>query len=61
MAGRAAGILVLVGVVNLPVIHYSVEWWNTLHGRLDADAAEYRPAMSALAAALGHRQLPAAL
>ncbi|MBE7290484.1 heme ABC transporter permease [Salmonella enterica subsp. enterica serovar Kentucky] len=31
MAGRAAGILVLVGVVNLPVIHYSVEWWSTLH------------------------------
>ncbi len=27
----ARGILVLVGVVNLPVIHYSVEWWNTLH------------------------------
>ncbi|AUX73272.1 heme ABC transporter permease [Erwinia pyrifoliae] len=31
MAGRAAGILILVGVVNLPVIHYSVQWWNTLH------------------------------
>lgn len=31
IAGRAAGILVLVGVVNLPIIHYSVEWWNTLH------------------------------
>ena len=31
MAGRAAGILVLIGVVNLPIIHYSVEWWNTLH------------------------------
>lgn len=31
LAGRAAGILVLVGVVNLPIIHYSVEWWNTLH------------------------------
>lgn len=30
-AGRAVGILVLVGVVNLPVIHYSVVWWNTLH------------------------------
>lgn len=28
---RAAGILALVGVVNLPIIHYSVEWWNTLH------------------------------
>lgn len=31
VAGRAAGILILVGVVNLPVIHYSVAWWNTLH------------------------------
>ncbi|MFZ4831554.1 heme ABC transporter permease [Rouxiella sp. Mn2063] len=30
-AGRAAGILVLVGVVNIPIIHYSVQWWNTLH------------------------------
>lgn len=28
---RAAAILTLVGVVNIPVIHYSVEWWNTLH------------------------------
>ncbi len=30
-AARAAGILALVGVVNIPIIHYSVEWWNTLH------------------------------
>ncbi|WKE66770.1 heme ABC transporter permease [Gallaecimonas kandeliae] len=30
-AGRAAGLLALVGVVNLPIIHYSVQWWNTLH------------------------------
>jgi heme exporter protein C len=28
---RAAGILALVGIVNLPIIKYSVEWWNTLH------------------------------
>jgi heme exporter protein C len=28
---RAAAILSLIGVVNLPVIHYSVTWWNTLH------------------------------
>ena len=28
---RAAAILALVGVVNLPIIHFSVEWWNTLH------------------------------
>jgi heme exporter protein C len=30
-AARAASILILVGVVNIPVIHFSVEWWNTLH------------------------------
>jgi len=28
---RAAAVLALVGVVNLPIIHYSVVWWNTLH------------------------------
>jgi heme exporter protein C len=28
---RAAAILALVGVVNLPVIKFSVDWWNTLH------------------------------
>lgn len=30
-AARASAILALVGVVNLPIIHYSVQWWNTLH------------------------------
>jgi heme exporter protein C len=30
-AGRAAAILALVGVVNIPIIHFSVLWWNTLH------------------------------
>jgi len=30
-AARAGAILALVGVVNLPVIHWSVTWWNTLH------------------------------
>jgi heme exporter protein C len=30
-AARATSLLVLVGVINLPIIHYSVEWWNTLH------------------------------
>ena len=28
---RACAILTLVGVVNIPIIKYSVEWWNTLH------------------------------
>jgi heme exporter protein C len=30
-AGRAGAILALVGLINLPVIKFSVEWWNTLH------------------------------
>ena len=30
-AARAASLLALVGAVNLPIIHYSVKWWNTLH------------------------------
>jgi len=30
-ADKAAGLLALVGVVNIPIIHYSVVWWNTLH------------------------------
>jgi heme exporter protein C len=30
-AARAARILALVGVVNVPIIHFSVEWWSTLH------------------------------
>jgi heme exporter protein C len=28
---RAASLLALVGVINLPIIKWSVEWWNTLH------------------------------
>jgi heme exporter protein C len=28
---RAGAILALVGVVDLPIIKYSVDWWNTLH------------------------------
>jgi heme exporter protein C len=28
---RAAAILALVGLINLPIVHYSVVWWNTLH------------------------------
>lgn len=30
-AAKAASVLALVGVVNIPIIHYSVVWWNTLH------------------------------
>jgi heme exporter protein C len=30
-AGKAAAVLTLVGALNLPVIKFSVDWWNTLH------------------------------
>jgi heme exporter protein C len=30
-AARAAALLAIVGAVNLPIIVFSVEWWNTLH------------------------------
>jgi heme exporter protein C len=30
-AARSTAILAIVGVVNIPIIHYSVIWWNTLH------------------------------
>ncbi len=30
-AARAAAILTLVGAINLPIIKFSVDWWNTLH------------------------------
>ena len=44
-AGRAAAILTLVGAINLPIIKFSVDWWNTLHQgssvvRLDGPAID---------------------
>jgi len=30
-AGRAAAVLTLVGAIDLPIIKFSVDWWNTLH------------------------------
>jgi heme exporter protein C len=30
-ADKAGAILLLVGVVNIPIIYFSVKWWNTLH------------------------------
>ncbi|MCP5431721.1 MAG: heme ABC transporter permease [Alphaproteobacteria bacterium] len=44
-AGRAGAVLALVGFVNVPIIKFSVDWWNTLHqpasvSRLDAPAID---------------------
>ena len=30
-ADRAGALLAIVGVINIPIIYYSVQWWNTLH------------------------------
>ncbi|HTC14222.1 MAG TPA: heme ABC transporter permease CcmC [Steroidobacteraceae bacterium] len=30
-ADRASAVLAIVGIVNVPIIHYSVVWWNSLH------------------------------
>jgi len=45
-AGRACAILVLVGAINLPIIKYSVDWWNTLHQPASLKLTE-KPAMPA--------------
>lgn len=44
-AARAGAILAIVGTVNIPIVHYSVEWWNTLHqgptvSKLDAPSMD---------------------
>lgn len=30
-APKAGAVIALVGVVNVPIIYFSVQWWNTLH------------------------------
>ena len=30
-ADRAGAVLAIVGVINVPIIYFSVQWWNTLH------------------------------
>ncbi|MCX7588607.1 heme ABC transporter permease CcmC [Phenylobacterium sp. 58.2.17] len=44
-AARACAILALVGAVNLPVVKFSVDWWNTLHQGASVFRAE-GPAMT---------------
>jgi heme exporter protein C len=43
-ADRVSAILAVVGLVNVPIIHYSVNWWNTLH-QPDTDKSELELAM----------------
>ncbi|MEM1231784.1 MAG: heme ABC transporter permease [Pseudomonadota bacterium] len=45
-AGRACAVLAIVGVINIPIIKYSVDWWLTLHQTSTFKLTE-RPAMPA--------------
>ncbi len=46
-ADRAAAILALVGLINLPIVHFSVVWWNSLH-QGDSIFRKGGPAMAAV-------------
>lgn len=52
-AGRAAAILALVGVVNIPVIHFSVYWWNSLHQGTTIGRGDLNPAYALPLALMG--------
>jgi heme exporter protein C len=54
---RAAAILILVGALNLPIIKFSVDWWNTLH----QPASLLRMGGSAIAPTILHPLLVMAL
>ncbi|MET1078156.1 MAG: heme ABC transporter permease [Pseudomonas sp.] len=45
-AAKACAVLAIVGVINIPIIKYSVEWWNTLHQPATFSIVE-KPAMPA--------------
>jgi heme exporter protein C len=57
-ADRASAVLAIVGVINVPIIHYSVVWWNTLHQgatvtKLDKPSIELAMLVPLLAMILG--------
>jgi heme exporter protein C len=46
-AAKAASLMAIVGAVNLPIIHFSVLWWNTLHqgSSFSAEGSSIHPSM----------------
>jgi heme exporter protein C len=59
IAARACAVLALVGVVNIPIVHFSVEWWTTLHqgptvSKLDAPSIHASMLVPLLTMALGY-------
>src|SRR5713101_3601897 len=51
-ADRAGAVLALVGLINVPIIYFSVQWWNTLHQGATITASSFKMAPSMLAAML---------
>ena len=48
LASRASAVVTLLGAVNIPIVHYSVNWWHTLHqgaSVLKWDAPSIAPVM----------------
>jgi heme exporter protein C len=46
----AAAVLVLVGALNIPIVYFTVNWWNTLHERAAAGVGRSPYAVAAMAA-----------
>jgi heme exporter protein C len=44
-ADRATAVLAIVGSVNVPIVHYSVTWWNSLHQAPSVLTDDGKPAM----------------
>ena len=60
MAARAGAVLAAIGLINIPIIHYSVEWWSTLHQgptvtRFDTPAIHISMLIPLLIMALGFK------
>ena len=60
VGARAGAILALIGVINIPIIHYSVEWWSTLHqgptiSKLDAPSIHYSMLIPLLLMAIAYK------
>ena len=51
-ADRAGALLAIVGAVNIPIIHYSVVWWNTLHQGASVSVARGASMQSQMLAAM---------
>src|SRR5437773_11264642 len=51
-ADRAGAVLALVGLINIPIIYFSVQWWNTLHQGATFTATSFKMAPSMLSAML---------